>query len=614
MFINLKNVLISIIFYKLIITYVNLINDTNIIIIYFKDHNNATEFGKSLNLPVQKLHNGDCYIKLVEIKFKNEEELKKFKLSVEKKHNGQVFIEKPLIREKRIVVKDFTLPFNDNNFINQWYILNEYRISKTGNVGMGILDAWSMGYTGKGVVVTIVDDGVDYNHEDLIDNYLPIASFNYIESNYDPSPPLDVMPPEEHGTNCAGLIAMKENNNKCGVGIAFGAKFGAIRLIDKSVSQYDEASAFIYQGNITDIYTSSWGPLDDGTKLEHVHGLVEESIKYGVMYNRKGKGSIFVFASGNGGIKNDSCAMDGLISHVFTFPVSAVSPFYTIPNYAEKCSTALISTFSNGHTNGQVEECLFTTSLNNKCGFNSLGTSAAAPIFAAIVALTLEANKNLTWRDIKYITILSADPIPMLEKSNHEWIKNGAGFLHNPYFGFGLANAKRMINKAKKWEHVPSLYECKLTFKNFEIKKWAANKVLQGSFKFNACNNNGVKINVIEYVQLRITTFNQKRGAIQLWLTSPSNTTAQLIYDRHFDKERYIDDYAFNSVVTFGENPEGVWTFELLDSYGYGYLKNISFVVFGTHDKSKYLMKQKRYGKSIDKKLETMKRNFVYDD
>jgi subtilisin family serine protease len=36
--------------------------------------------------------------------------------------------------------------------------------------------AWELGYTGKKVVVTILDDGIQYNHPDLSQNYDPLAS------------------------------------------------------------------------------------------------------------------------------------------------------------------------------------------------------------------------------------------------------------------------------------------------------------------------------------------------------------------------------------------------------------------------------------------------------
>lgn len=36
--------------------------------------------------------------------------------------------------------------------------------------------AWKMGFTGKGVVTCILDDGIDHTHPDLIDNYVSESS------------------------------------------------------------------------------------------------------------------------------------------------------------------------------------------------------------------------------------------------------------------------------------------------------------------------------------------------------------------------------------------------------------------------------------------------------
>lgn len=37
---------------------------------------------------------------------------------------------------------------------------------------MNVGSAWRKGYTGKGVVITILDDGIQPNHPDLIQNYV----------------------------------------------------------------------------------------------------------------------------------------------------------------------------------------------------------------------------------------------------------------------------------------------------------------------------------------------------------------------------------------------------------------------------------------------------------
>ena len=41
-----------------------------------------------------------------------------------------------------------------------------------------IEDAWNLGYTGQGVVVSVLDDGIDYNHEDLAKNYVSLIGMD----------------------------------------------------------------------------------------------------------------------------------------------------------------------------------------------------------------------------------------------------------------------------------------------------------------------------------------------------------------------------------------------------------------------------------------------------
>ena len=53
---------------------------------------------------------------------------------------------------------------------------------------MNITSAWSQGATGKGVVVSILDDGLETTHPDLEQNYDPKASYDVNENDFDPNP------------------------------------------------------------------------------------------------------------------------------------------------------------------------------------------------------------------------------------------------------------------------------------------------------------------------------------------------------------------------------------------------------------------------------------------
>ena len=67
-----------------------------------------------------------------------------------------------------------------------------------------------------------------------------------------------------------------------------------------------------------------------------------------VFKGRNGLGNVFVWASGNGGRKGDSCAADGYVSSIYTLAVSSVTEHNTHPWYLEKCAAILVSTYSSG--------------------------------------------------------------------------------------------------------------------------------------------------------------------------------------------------------------------------------------------------------------------------
>lgn len=85
-----------------------------------------------------------------------------------------------------------------------------------------------------------------------------------------------------HGTRCAGEIVMEANNRKCGVGVAFEASVGGIKLLDGLVNDRVEGEALGYKPELVDIYTASWGPADDGKSLEAPGRLATEALERGI--------------------------------------------------------------------------------------------------------------------------------------------------------------------------------------------------------------------------------------------------------------------------------------------------------------------------------------------
>lgn len=191
----------------------------------------------------------------------------------ERQRNDQIYwseLQTPKVRFKR----DITTKFNDPLWDSQWEVNGQ---SQFGDMRIG--DAWAEGYTGNGVVVSILDDGVDRKHKDLEQNYDPLASYDLNANDYgknnvtgfyiillDPTPTMDEF--NKHGTRCAGEVAMLANNSVCGVGVAYDSKIGGVRMLDGRVNDRIEAEALSFLIDHVDIFSSSWGPSDDGRAVE----------------------------------------------------------------------------------------------------------------------------------------------------------------------------------------------------------------------------------------------------------------------------------------------------------------------------------------------------------
>ncbi|MEQ2208982.1 hypothetical protein XENOCAPTIV_021640 [Xenoophorus captivus] len=74
---------------------------------------------------------------------------------------------------------------------------------------------------------------------------------------------------------------MEANNSYCGVGIAFNARIGGIRLLDGNVTDAMEATALTYNMHFIDIYVCSWGPRDNGAEMDGPHRLTERALRLG---------------------------------------------------------------------------------------------------------------------------------------------------------------------------------------------------------------------------------------------------------------------------------------------------------------------------------------------
>uniref|UniRef100_A0A2I3LM07 P/Homo B domain-containing protein n=1 Tax=Papio anubis TaxID=9555 RepID=A0A2I3LM07_PAPAN len=425
-------------------------------------------------------------------------------------------------RVKRQVRSDpQALYFNDPIWSNMWYLHCGDKNSRCRSE-MNVQAAWKRGYTGKNVVVTILDDGIERNHPDLAPNYDSYASYDVNGNDYDPSPRYDASNENKHGTRCAGEVAASANNSYCIVGIAYNAKIGGIRMLDGDVTDVVEAKSLGIRPNYIDIYSASWGPDDDGKTVDGPGRLAKQAFEYGIKKGRQGLGSIFVWASGNGGREGDYCSCDGYTNSIYTISVSSATENGYKPWYLEECASTLATTYSSG---AFYERKIVTTDLRQRCTDGHTGTSVSAPMVAGIIALALEANGQLTWRDVQHLLVKTSRPAHLKAS---DWKVNGAGHKVSHFYGFGLVDAEALVVEAKKWTAVPSQHMCVAA--SDKRPSIPLVQVLRTTALTSACaEHSDQRVVYLEHVVVRISISHPRRGDLQIYLISPSGTKSQLL-------------------------------------------------------------------------------------
>ena len=131
-------------------------------------------------------------------------------------------------------------------------------------------------------------------------------------------------------------------------------------------------------------------------------------------------------------------------------------------SFHEHCPSTMAVVYAGGqHTSFSREKKMpigiVAANAGGGCTTQFFGTSAAAPVAAGAVALVLEANPELTYRDVMHIIARTAR-IPTLEETE-DWIINSAGFHVSDKFGFGVLDVGQMVALAQNWTNVQPRYQ-----------------------------------------------------------------------------------------------------------------------------------------------------------
>nr|BFD61648.1 S8 family peptidase [Bdellovibrio sp. HM001] len=508
-----------------------------------------------------------------------------------------------------------------------WHINNTgqsvFASSGGGVVGfdLDMLQTWTSGLSGSGLKIVVSDDGVQDSHEDLKSNFLYGASIDYHQST--PTGANNAAPyssDDNHGTAVAGLIAAVGGNGVGTKGVAYKAKLISYNLLSKNVSQTNARIGQQVSGG-HDIYNMSWGNTQNN--LPEVVAVWGSGLLTGVVNGRAGKGSIYVKSAGNDFIvkchnsENVYCIgnanFDPDNNMPYTIMTGALNSMGEIASYSSPGANLWISSFggefgddypamittdrsgcSAGYAQTQISgkiEFERGSNGNSNCNYTTTfnGTSAAAPVLAGAVALILEANPALTWRDVKYVLAKTAVPVspnmsaiarhpfysypgdssknvrlPTGAVWENAWVTNAAGFKFQNWFGFGRVNVDAAVALARSYS---SPYTAAQTATGFVTNSNPNPNAIPEYSSAGLSSTVSVSDNLrIEAVQVQFAIAHNNIADLGVELISPSGTKSMIINMRNsLTGISGYNNEIFLSNAFFHERSNGTWTLKVYD-------------------------------------------------
>lgn len=488
----------------------------------------------------------------------------------------------------------------DPLFSQQWYLHNPN--------GVNVVNVWD-DYTGKGVLVGVIDDGFDYLHPDLNDNYRQDLDYDYngdeyIDYNGNLIPDSNPFGNSQnsHGTNVAGIIAAQRGGGDS-IGVAYGAEITGYRAIATSLPEVITATTNSINHAVNkdvDVINNSWGfspqgPVYNGfyddfnnSAFSNAKDAIENAVKNG----RNNLGTAIVFAAGNHYAVGENTNYHNYQNSRHVITVGALNADGNVSSYSTPGASILVSGFgSEGNVvttdrQGSAGENKSSGADGNyHYGFN--GTSAAAPMVSGIIALMLEANPDLGYRDIQEILAYSARQTSLnttydLNGANN-W--NGGGLYVSHDTGFGLVDAYAAVRLAETWQSESTNHNEKSESKSQTVRQWIPDGYSQLSSTINMPS--GIDIDFVE-VDLNIP--HDWRGDLEVFLTSPDGTTSQLIDNpmNGADDQNNIQ-FKTSSTHHWGETSGGNWTLTVKDlvsrnTWNTGWLNDWTLSLYGDTD------------------------------
>jgi Subtilase family/Bacterial Ig domain/Fervidolysin N-terminal prodomain len=356
--------------------------------------------------------------------------------------NAEQAIVKALSNNPNIEFAEVDLLVEPSEIIaNDTYYNNAWHLSK-----MHLPTAWETA-KGNGVVVAILDTGVNSNHTDLSANM--IAGWNSVSRNNETS---DIY---GHGTKVAGVVAAISDNNNGVTSIAWHASIMPIRITNDS-------SGYAYWSDVANGLT--WA-ADNGADIANISYKVSSSssVTNAAQYMRN-KGGLVVASAGNSGADLNCTDNPSIIT------VSATDSADNKASWSDYGNCVDVAAPGSG---------IWTTTKSGGYGAVN-GTSFASPATAATLALIKSANLNLSNDELENILESSAD------KS-----KNGGVF--NSYYGHGRIDAAAAVAMV---ENAPTIDQQAPTV---VITSPTENSVQTGTFNITANAQDNMAVSSVSF-------------------------------------------------------------------------------------------------------------------
>lgn len=490
---------------------------------------------------------------------------------------------------------------NDQYFTEQWHLKNTGQGGGKIGSDAALTNVWD-DYKGSGITIGIVDDGVQLTHPDLSpNNTAPAFHYDWNDSPEDTNPAPDADNEDFHGTSVAGVAAARGGN---GIGVSGAAPLASIvgfRLIADFTTDFEEAEAMSRSNDVIDIKSNSWGTPDDQPwVLGTVGPMFLDALEDGALNGRGGRGVIYPWAAGNGREYGDQANKDGYTNSIYVLAVGAIDNRGLLSYYSETGSNLAVSAPSSGGTRQIV-----TTDLLSNEGYNFSGapgelsvrdytndfggTSSATPLVSGVVALMLEANPDLTWRDVKEILLRTSTK---LLPTDSGWVSRVVGdpalapVKHHHNFGGGMINAQAAVAMAEAWQPRGPMIQ------RSDVRNYGSpgslipdNNLTGVQTTFDYTAQTAMRV---EHVEVSITASHTYRGDLEILLTSPAGvvstlaaTTAEDYFA--FNVVQYYSNWVFSSMRHWGESSVGVWRVTVRDraSQDVGRLQAVSIRISG---------------------------------